>query len=174
MWNNPTPDAWGHKNKTWNFHCCSFHVRRPSHCPRLLNGATRKSTPAMNIIHPYNLPYRYTNPFLGEAAYLTGRHKGCAYRHIPRTFIVAMFWQSLESCEVSWRQNKAPIERLIIMSWSPAQYPLQHFDVLPSHVSAWRGLQSNLYCWVVSLGWYTFQLDIIEEIKCKNRKKIKL
>ena len=46
------------KIKTWNFHCCSFHVRRFSHCPILLNGATRKSTPDMNIKHPYNLLIR--------------------------------------------------------------------------------------------------------------------
>ena len=54
------------KNKTWNFHCCSFHVRRPSHCPRLLNGATRKSTPDMNIIHPYIYPKYIAIPFVGK------------------------------------------------------------------------------------------------------------
>lgn len=95
--------------------------------------------------------YGYNNP-LHWKTYPVSRHKGCADRHIPRTSIVAMFWQYLESCEVSWRQNKVPIERLIIMSWDPAQYPLQHFDVLPSHVSAWRGLQSNLYRWVIHWG----------------------
>ena len=82
-----------------------------------------------------------------------------------------MFWQYMKVAKFPNVKNKAPIERLIIMSWSPAQYPLQHFDVLPSHVSAWRGLQSNLYCRGVSLGWNTFQVVTIKETMCKNSKK---
>ena len=157
----------GNKKKTWNSHCCSFHVRRLSHCPVLLNGATRKSTPDMNIIHPYD-PYMNTiiprEKNYAIYADIRDAHIDTS-RDIHRCNVPTVH----ESCEVSERLEQSA-------NWTPYHYvvisrpkPASTFDdTVACFSSAWTSIEPLLVG--DPLGWHTFHLDTIKEIYCKSNK----
>ena len=87
---------------------CPFHIRRPSHCPELLNDATRSPRR-----YEYSPPYRNMQANMIIPTY---NLIGGAYKHIPRTFIIAKFRQFLKVAKFPDVKNKAPYERLIKMS----------------------------------------------------------